>query len=184
MECHLCSHRAAVAAGKLRGVPFEQTPCSRCELRDRSRYGFVVPFKEDGGLRDEEPHDEQRFIRRGQIDWSSYATVDVPFPEEYEEEDPRLPLSVMGEAVTRLMSLAPKTRDVVCWRFAGMRYREIARRLGVTMAAAELRHRRALVQWPALRALFAEKAAKQCRRKPHVRHNGPETRVEEAKTGG
>ena len=182
MECHRCVNQAAVKAGRYRGVAFEMTPCGCCELRERVR--FEVPYKEDGGLRDDEPHDEQSFVRRGQVDWSSYATVDVPFAEEYEEAEPVLPLAVMGEAVARLMALAPKTRDVVCWRFAGMRYREIARRLGVTMAAAELRHRRALVQWPALRALFAEKAAKQCRRKPHLRHNGPETRAEEAKTGG
>jgi len=184
MECHRCGHRTAIQNGKYRGVPFEQTPCSRCELRERVRFGFVVPFKEDAGLRDDEPHDERSFVQRGQIDWSSYATVDKSFAEEYAEDDPVLPLSVMGEAVSRLMSLSAKTRDVICWRFAGMRYREIARRLGVTIAAAELRHRRALDQWPALRALFAEKAAKQCRRKSYQRRGALKTGVNPVETGG
>jgi DNA-directed RNA polymerase specialized sigma24 family protein len=143
----------------------------------------MVSFREEGVLRDEEAHDERSFVQSGQVHWSSYSTVDVPFPEEYEEEEPRLPLSVMSEAVARLMALAPKTRDVVCWRFAGMRYREIARRMGVTVAAAELRHRRALVQWPALRELFAEKAAKQSRRKTHRRVGGGSSRAEQVVSG-
>ncbi len=129
-------------------MAFEETPCGRCELRERS--AFTLEF------------DEERA--------AAVPTVgEVPFPEEFEMEEAVLPVSVMSEAIANLMALSSTTRDVVCWRFAGMRYREIARRLGVTVAGAELRHRRALNKWTALRALFTEKSEKQRRRKKHRR---------------
>jgi hypothetical protein len=170
MQCHLCPHQAAIRAGKYRRTAFKRTPCARCDWRERVRLN--PSFKDERGFGEEASEGERTYVHRSHIDWRDYSTVDVPFPEEYEQEtDPAVPLSVMSEAMMRLMALPAKSRDVVCWRFAGMRYAEIARRLGVTVAAAELRHRRALVQWPALRELFAEKAAKQLRRKPHARRD-------------
>jgi hypothetical protein len=82
-----------------------------------------------------------------------------------EQEEERLPISVMTEVVVELLNLKPEIRDIVCWRFAGMPYRDIAALQGITVAAAEIRHWRAMKKWPALRALFAAKAAKQARRK-------------------
>lgn len=57
-------------------------------------------------------------------------------------------------------------RDVVAWRFAGVRYADIALAQGVTQACAEKRHRRAMELWPELRSLFPRKVAKQGMRKP------------------
>ena len=47
MECHRCEHEADVKAGKFRGVPFDQTPCGHCELRDQS--GYVLEYDEERG---------------------------------------------------------------------------------------------------------------------------------------
>ena len=144
MECHRCPHRKDVESGKYRRAPFRDTPCAGCELEDGLRY--VIEYDD---------------TRAG-----SGGSGGVPFPGEREEED-QLPLSVMADAVAALLSLRPHIRDVVCWRYAGMKYRDIAVLQGVTVAAVELRHRRALKKWPALKDLFAEKAAKQKRRQPH-----------------
>jgi DNA-directed RNA polymerase specialized sigma24 family protein len=86
-------------------------------------------------------------------------------PEEKEEK--MLPLDVMRSAMTGLMTLKPELRDVVCWRYLGLTYPEIAERQGVTVACVEKRHRRAMEIWPALKELFPEKVAKKKRRKPH-----------------
>ena len=88
--------------------------------------------------------------------------------DEVVRED-SLPVSVMQELVVGLLKLKPELRDVVAWRFAGIRYSDIALAQGVTQACAEKRHRRALELWPALRALFPRKVAKQGMRKQHER---------------
>ncbi len=92
---------------------------------------------------------------------------DLPFPEEVEAAEAKMPVSVMTTALAMLMALDARTRDVLCQRFLGARYREIAEAQGVTMAAVELQHKRALKKWPALQALFPVKVAKQAQRKPH-----------------
>ncbi len=56
-------------------------------------------------------------------------------------------------------------RDIVAWRYQGIPYKEIGRRQGTSTQLAEMRHKRALRDWPALEALFPEKIAKQSRRK-------------------
>lgn len=139
MQCHRCQHRRDVEAGRYRNVPYEKTPCAGCELKEFS--GFTIEYDDERAPLSPEPMAE--------------------------ENDERLPMSVMREAVVTLLELAPQLRDIICWRFAGLKYRDIAVLLGVTMAAVEIRHRRALRRCPALRALFAEKLAKQKRRKPY-----------------
>ncbi len=168
MECHRCKHRAALAAGKYREVAFEQTPCARCELRIRE--GYEVPFLEDREPTDDDVDEGDPTVEsKYRANWRDYATMDRHFFDEPEEDEPVMPVAVMREAIARLLMLDPKTRDVICMRYAGVRYHEIARRLGVTVAAAEVRHRRALERWAPLKALFPEKTAKQRRRKPHRR---------------
>lgn len=81
------------------------------------------------------------------------------------QEEDRLPVSVLSEVVFQLLNLPSEMRVVVCMRFSGMPYRDIALLQGVTMSAVEVRHSRAMKRWPALNALFSEKAAKQVRRK-------------------
>ena len=161
--CHRCEHGPAVEAGVYRGVAFDKTPCARCELRDQTAY--VVPFDEErGGTGETAGEDGAGLPRPAVLPLAERSTFDTPFAEEGGDE-PAVPISVMADLVLRLLTMPPRTRDVICWRFAGRSYREIGRALGVTMAAAELRHRRALAKWPTLRVLFSEKSSKQVRRK-------------------
>jgi len=173
MECHRCKRQAEVQAGLYRGITFSKTPCGRCELGDRS--AFVMKFDEERGAADEMGGGEQPVEpRQARLTLEEISTRDVPFPEEYEDE-PVVPMSVMADVIWRLLTVPPRTRDVICWRFAGRSYREIGRALGISMAAAEACHRRALNTWPALRVLFSSKATKQAHRKPHTRSNDAET---------
>ena len=100
------------------------------------------------------------------------------------DEEARLPISVMNEVIFILLSMPPEVRDVLCWRFSGMSYRDIATLQGITIAGAEVRLWRAMKKWPALRALFAEKAAKQARRKPASRSHYSEARKVSRKQEG
>jgi DNA-directed RNA polymerase specialized sigma24 family protein len=85
----------------------------------------------------------------------------APVPDEPEAaEETSLPISVMEELVGRLLTLPQELRDVVCWRFAGLEYPEIAKRQRITMAGAEARHRRAMRMFPELRQLFIAKTAR------------------------
>jgi hypothetical protein len=151
-ECHKCPHRVDVEAGKFRGVAFEKTPCAACELVEKS--AFTMEFDEDRA-----PEPGARCPAGGGEDNQG---------EERMGED-RVPISVMSEAVAELLSMPRMVRDIVCWRYAGMKYREIAMVFGVTAKAIERRQQRAMETWPALKALFVWKSAKQRRRggKPH-----------------
>ena len=164
MECHRCDHQAAVMAGAYRGIPFDKTPCGRCECADRSAY--VIPYDEERGAADDIAAGEVAAgPRPARLTLAERSTQDQPFPEEYAEDELLLPVSALSELVWQLMIMPPRTRDVICWRFTGCSYREIGRFLGISMGAAEMRHKRALDGWPALRVLFSEKVMKQVRRK-------------------
>ena len=138
--CHSCEHAAGIAEGKYAGAAWEDVPCSTCDVM--SGMGFSIEF------------DELRPAGEAVGDEDSSGGED------------RLPVDVMREIVVGLLKLKPELRDVVAWRFAGIRYKDIALALGVTLGCAEKRHRRALELWPALRALFPRKVAKQGMRKP------------------
>lgn len=131
-------------------LPFEATPCASCKLKDEDGVG-VKCFNELAA-----PVQEP------------FAEFPV-FADEAKDVAPEglMPVAVLSRAMSELMAMSPASRDVVCLRFAGLTYREIAERQGCTAAAVEWRQWRAMQQWPALRALFAEKAAKQLRRKPY-----------------
>ena len=171
MECHLCEHQGAVNAGVYRGVAFGQTPCARCKLEEKPAFDLL--FRDEVGT--DSGREAADGSRPARLTLDECSTRDVPFPEEECDDDPMVPLSVMSEVVSRLLAMPPLTRDVICWRFAGMPYRRIARMLGVSMAAAENRHWRAMEQWPVLRVLFAQKATKQVRRKPQKAGGGSKT---------
>ena len=147
--CHNCEHATAIAEGKFAGKAWEEIPCSTCDVM--SGAGFAIEFDEEW------PHGAGRPEPGG-----------VAAGEDEGGED-RLPVDVMREIVVGLLKLKPELRDVVAWRFAGIRYDDIALTQGVTRACVEKRHRRALELWPALRALFARKVAKQGMRKTHDR---------------
>ncbi len=136
MECHNCEHAADVAAGKYRRVPYEQTPCAVCELKES--FPSSIEF---------DPEREAGEVSSGR-----------PGEEEL------IPVDVLRSLVVGLLELPPELRDVVCWRFAGMQYKDIAEIQGVTMAAVEARHRRAMRMWPELERMFPEKVVKHRRR--------------------
>ena len=142
--CHSCPVAVAIADGVYKDEPWEKIPCSTCKI---GTGGFALEFDENR-LPDEN------------------AELSTFTPELYERSV--MPVAVMRDLVVGLLKLPPALRDVVAWRFAGMGYQEIADLQGVSMAAAEKRHRRALELWPELEAMFAEKMAKQKRRKPHA----------------
>ena len=44
MECHKCKWAANIKVWEHEGVPFEQTPCAKCSLDERS--GWTMAFEE------------------------------------------------------------------------------------------------------------------------------------------
>jgi len=161
MECHRCKHRAAIQKQTLRRVPFEKTPCAKCELKEYSEFTLE--------------YDESREVRRQES--PSFAKATAGMESRIEDEDERLPISVMREAMVEFLRLPPDIRNVVCWRFAGVSFRDIAALQGITVAGVEVRLWRAMKKWPALTALFGEKAAKQARRKRVSRSQNSESRM-------
>jgi len=152
--CHNCGHAAEVAGGKFKGVPWSQTPCASCDVVSSS--AGARSFDEERSV----GREEQRIEPCGSV---ARAQCDSA------EEDPMYPLSVLSAVVRGLLSMPLATRETLCLRFQGRKYSEIAEAQGITKAAAELRHRRALNKWPELRALFVVKARKQERRKRRTR---------------
>jgi hypothetical protein len=165
MNCHNCEHAAEIADGKFAGIAWEETPCSRCEGKENS--AFTIEFRTElerpdlSGVR-------RQGLKQGEGPMDGEGQPEVVQGDGGEPGELRLPISVMREALATLLMLEPETRDVVCWRFSGMKYPEIALVQNVTTAAVEARHKRAIKQHPILRALFPVKVAKQAvRRKPH-----------------
>ena len=168
-ECHTCPHQKDVQAGRYSELPFRETPCGSCELiEDSSRtiefadWRVEDPDGVSGGTEVVNGRNRPIHLAQG---WRCDALK--------EEDIPDIPMDVMREVVTSLLALLPEVRDVVCWRFAGFKYAEIAVLQGTTMAAAEQRHRKAILREPCLKELFPLKVGKQKVRKPHkkgVRH--------------
>jgi hypothetical protein len=138
-------------------MAWEETPCAKCELKEFS--GRTIEF-------DQERMDAKALegVRRHGL-----RAGEAPMEGEEDPGELKVPMSVMREALATLLMLEPAVRDVVAWRFSGMKYPEIALVQNVTTAAVEARHKRAMRQHPILRALFPVKVAKQSRRKPYER---------------
>jgi hypothetical protein len=150
MECHRCKHREDLEAGKYAAVPFRKTPCAKCELKEVS-------------LRTMEVDPDRPVYVVGK---DAGVETTVPCPEEMEATaEIKLPLDVLEELVSRLLTLPQELRDVVCWRFMGLEYKEIARKQKLTTAGAEARHDRAMRMFPELRQLFIVKTARQTMRR-------------------
>lgn len=145
MECHRCPHREKVKAGKYARTRFGRTPCAKCDLRESSMRTMAVDL------------DRPVYLPGGSSDGTCEI---VPCPEELEVAEAKLPVVVMEELVARLLTLPLDVRDVVCLRFSGLEYKEIARRQGITAAGAEARHERAMLLFPELRELFILKTAR------------------------
>ncbi len=143
--CHDCPVAGDIEAGVYANATWDQIPCSTCKVADQQ--GYAIEFDEG----------------RQAVDVGKSEVC----PPELNDRT-LMPIAVMRDCVAGLLSLPPDLRDVVAWRFGGMSYQEIGDVQGVSMAAAEKRHRRAMQLWPGLEALFLEKKVKQKWRKKHA----------------
>lgn len=143
--CHRCPFAVQLAAGMHRNTKYEDTPCAGCRAADKA--GFVMEL------------DEARL--------AGDAGQNATSPPELNERT-HLPIDVMRDCVVGLLTLPPDLRDVVAWRFAGLTYPDIAATQGVSTAAVEKRHRRAIELFSGLEYLFKEKTTKKKRRKVHA----------------
>ena len=158
MECHRCEHRAAVEAGQYERMAFEETPCGKCDLTENSDYTIDYDFEREVAREEAKGKEEPDSLKQ------DIQGLGFSF-DEADTDDNRVPLSIMREIVMLLLTMPKDVRDAVCWRYAGLEYRDVAKLQNVTLSGVEARHRRALVRWPILKALFPEKVARQERKK-------------------
>jgi hypothetical protein len=158
MTCHSCPHAEDILHGEYDSKPWNELPCASCKLGEDTF--FSVPFDEEhppagavipsyGGVpegRDGSPH-----LPSGLCPPTSGS--------------PLLPADVLSQFVQGFLNLPPELRDIVAWRYQGLPYKEIARLQGTTTQCAEMRHKRALREWPVLQSLFPLKTAKRKRRR-------------------
>ncbi|QHI70482.1 RNA polymerase sigma factor [Tichowtungia aerotolerans] len=142
MTCHSCQYSEAILRGDYDGVPWGAMPCATCKLGEDTFYSVYLDTD-----RPLEPIEHPAFER---------TKSTVPLAEE-------MPVEVLSKFVEALMELPPEQRDVVAWRFQGLRYKDIAERQGTSTQLADMRHKMAMRDFPILRALFPEKAAKRQR---------------------
>ena len=136
MECHKCVHQAAVEAGKFRGMAYEQTPCARCDGMNRESY----------------PLQYQDLAVADGVQVPTASVPELAFPEE--EETPVLPVSVLVAAMAAFFSLPDVELLIFRLRYRGASHVRIARELGSTKKAVEMRFARAMERWPELSVLF------------------------------
>ena len=159
MQCHKCPHIESIQRGDYASKPWQDTPCAKCKLGEDTFYS--VPFDEEqhvvaGGV-DPGPAMSAYTVAGGR-DPGSAARCSLP-------DDVLLPASTFATCLQGLLTLDPELREIVALRFLGWSYREIAEEQGTSTQLAEMRHKRALRDWPALADLFPKKMAKQARRK-------------------
>jgi hypothetical protein len=136
------------------GVKFEDTPCSKCSLEERSC----------GTL----PYDDARGAEAAVCRCAAHGGSD---PEAGIE---LMPVKVLADAVRLLLSLPKDALEVIRLRYGGMPYAEIAELMGKGVDAVEKRHLRVLEKNPALGALFPRKVRKRrARQRRGVRGKKP-----------
>ena len=141
MECHKCEWSAMIKQWEHEGVKFEDTPCAKCSLEERSC--GTLPYNDARGDETARRH---------------CVAAGGPDPEAGME---LMPVKVLAEAVRLLMSLPRDALEVVRLRYGGMPYAEIAELMGKSVDAVEKRHLRVLEKNPALGELFPRKVRKQ-----------------------
>ena len=130
MQCHKCPHN-----GRLEGQVWEQTPCAKCRLRnvsDRTR-----EFNEEGPDSVEE---------------------EVYLNQPYEgmtgsDDDPMIPLSVLGKAMACWISLTLPAREVFSLRMKDRSLGRIAYILGCTKQSVAGVLERAIKENPIMASL-------------------------------
>lgn len=148
MECHRCPYALEVAAGHYAHTPFKKTPCARCKLTESP--GRVKMYDENSG----EAELQDVVVREEAM------VMPTVYDEEHTEER-QVPWSYVLAIAAFLMRLPPPLRDIICGRMTGLTYVEIARQQNSTLAAVELRLRRAMNEYPFLATLFPEKVKNQ-----------------------
>jgi len=142
MECHECPHSAEVAAGAYAEVPWEETPCAECFSAGRP--GAVCL----GAGKRHVPLDEARAA-------AAVPVTDVPLiVGGSSAPDDELPVSVLADALATLLWLPANVLEAIRLRYQGVRYREIARRLGIGRSACSMMVVRALKGHPVLAELM------------------------------
>jgi len=142
MNCHACTHSEAILRGDYDSKPWNELPCATCKLGEDTFYS--VPFDEE--------HPPE-------------SAISHPTSHIQPSTSPLLPADVLSQFVQGLLSLPSELRDIVAWRYQGLPYKEIAERQGTSTQCAEMRHKRAMRDWPVLKSLFPRKTAK---RKRHL----------------
>ena len=130
MQCHKCPHN-----GRFEGQVWEQTPCAKCRLRnvsDRTR-----EFNEEGPDSVEE---------------------EVYLNQPYEgmtgsDDDPMIPLSVLGKAMACWISLTLPAREVFSLRMKDRSLARIAYILGCTKQSVAGVLERAIKENPIMASL-------------------------------
>ena len=172
MECHKCEHRAAIAAGKFRGVPFEQTPCAKCSPDTGPTYPmeFNEKFSPEGVASD------------------APSVPETAFPEEaLPEPEPPVALSMLYpvgaflDVVMALFALSDTDLAVLRLKYRQLSHEQVAVRLGLTERAVEGRFMRVLLRYPVLSALFPCRRAGGAVIRPE---NGNKSAFSGSKTGG
>jgi hypothetical protein len=169
--CHTCPFTAELAAMKHRDLAYEDSPCFGCRAADRA--GFVLEYDEGRGKPDPETDEGDLDETHGEPELATAAT---------DSGEDMMPVDVLAQILKGLLMLPAVERDTVALRYIGMKFREISEAQGVTVSCCEKRVRTAMKRWPALRELFAEKAAKQGRRKPHG-HKSAASGIKQGVTG-
>ncbi len=154
-NCLKCPHKLATEDGSFDDVPWDDIPCSSCRWIEDTFFSIPYDESEDEEGRTEIP----KSVVTAQINEARNALGDV---EEFLAQ--QMPIDVLRELVNRLLSLPPEQRDVVCYRFQGKTYKEIGTLMGVSTQSSEMRHKIAIRDFPALKALFPVKTAKRKRR--------------------
>ena len=147
-QCHKCPAQTDVQAGNYSDKPFEEGPCFACRRVDYKQF----------------PH-------RGKtvVSFDAAPPVETAADPRREQSEPDIDIDRFIDFLSEFMRLPATTRDIVGYRLLDLHgerhtYRMIAKRMRVTVQAAESRHRSAIRRIPALGALFKEKVAKQSRR--------------------
>jgi hypothetical protein len=149
VKCHSCPHSDAILRGDYNSKPWNELPCATCKLGEDTFYS--VPFDEENPP------------------VPVAGCPDHILPQAYglkpkASGSDMLPAATLASFIQGILSLPSELRDIVAWRYQGVPYKEIARRQGTSIQLAEMRHKRALREWPVLQSLFPYKTAKRLRR--------------------
>jgi hypothetical protein len=137
------------------GERWENTPCSRCELKEDSSHTREYQEKRI---------ENATWDINADNEMNCYSQITDPLcPQpfdnlELEEDDPKIPLSRMVSAMELWLRLSLPARKTIQMRLQNLPYSEIADRLGCSRQAAEKMLASVLSREPLIRNLLPRKA--------------------------